>query len=344
MSSKTSTLHNFLAQNFTQSHITSDTPPATPKDNPLSTPSHRDTPLATPCCSDTPSDALGDTMPSSSSSGSSSVVSTPYSSQPASPASPVGIGEATLPNVLALQEPPLPELFIFDKDGTLICFHAMWRPWLDGLVQRIEASTGFPFADSLLSMFGFDRKRDKFEAGLLAEGTMEQCRAATQQLLAASLGEEKAEKVVASCWSDCDTSSPENLRVTCDVVRLLTSLKSRGVKVAMCTSDSRVGACGAVDQLGVAHLFDVIVAGGDAGSKPKPDPHNALMICRKLGVAPDNAVMVGDTRADTEMGKSAGLGLTVGVLSGIGNQSDLIKADVILKSVEQLFKLYPSLN
>jgi phosphoglycolate phosphatase-like HAD superfamily hydrolase len=55
-------------------------------------------------------------------------------------------------------------------------------------------------------------------------------------------------------------------------------------------------------------------SGGDAGSKPKPDPHNALMICRKLGVAPDNAVMVGDTRADTEMGKSAGLGLTVGAL------------------------------
>ena len=66
---------------------------------------------------------------------------------------------------------------------------------------------------------------------------------------------------MASCWQDCDTSSSRTLRLTCDAIPLLEALKSRGIKIAMCTADTRIGAEGAVNKLGIAHYFDMIVAG-----------------------------------------------------------------------------------
>lgn len=65
------------------------------------------------------------------------------------------------------------------------------------------------------------------------------------------------------------------------------------------------------------------MCGDDFGSLPKPHPSNALQICKVLGVEPKNALMVGDTLADMNMGKLAKLGGTVGVLSGIANHNEL---------------------
>ena len=61
----------------------------------------------------------------------------------------------------------------------------------------------------------------------------------------------------------------------------------------------------------------MVLCGDDKDSISKPNPHNALFICDKLGVSPEQTIMVGDTPADTIMGQTASLGLTVGVLSGI---------------------------
>jgi len=220
----------------------------------------------------------------------------------------------------------------------------MWHPWLQGLIQRIEATTGLPFEDSLYATYGFNVELQKFEVGLMAEGTMDQCKEGAVKTVANVLGRQKAEEIVSACWQDCDTSSSHTLRLTCDPIPLLDALKSRGVKIAMCTADSRKGALGAVNKLGIAHYFDMIVAGGDEDSKPKPDPHNALKICRQLGVAPEEALMVGDTRADTEFGKNAGFKLTFGVLSGVGGREHLQKADYIVDSVDQFLQIFPTLR
>ena len=48
---------------------------------------------------------------------------------------------------------------------------------------------------------------------------------------------------------------------------------------------------------------DMIMCGDDPEGKPKPNPHNALHICKKLGVSPSETIMVGDTPADTLMGQ-----------------------------------------
>ena len=93
-------------------------------------------------------------------------------------------------------------------------------------------------------------------------------------------------------------------------------LMTTGIKIAICTSDSREGTAEFLSALSLSGLVDMVLCGDDAASIAKPDPHNALHICAQLGVAPARAVMVGDTPADTIMGQAAHLGLTVGVLTG----------------------------
>ena len=90
---------------------------------------------------------------------------------------------------------------------------------------------------------------------------------------------------------------------------------------------------------GLSKYIDMMVCGDDPKSMPKPSPHNALWICEALGVRPADTIMVGDTPADTLMGQQAKLGLTVGVLTGVGGVSDLIDADVIVKDVSDCIDL-----
>ena len=47
------------------------------------------------------------------------------------------------------------------------------------------------------------------------------------------------------------------------------------------------------------------------------------MCYQELGVPPGDTVVVGDTVGDVAMGRQAGVGLTIGVLSGIGNRLEL---------------------
>ena len=41
-------------------------------------------------------------------------------------------------NILTLT---LPQVVIFDKDGTLVCFHTMWNSWCEQLAHRMTLDT-----------------------------------------------------------------------------------------------------------------------------------------------------------------------------------------------------------
>jgi phosphoglycolate phosphatase len=64
-----------------------------------------------------------------------------------------------------------------------------------------------------------------------------------------------------------------------------------------------------------------------------------LAICAALRVAPDRVAVVGDTPADLAMGRSAGAGRVIGVLTGVGGRAELEPlADVVLGSVGELLE------
>lgn len=59
------------------------------------------------------------------------------------------------------------------------------------------------------------------------------------------------------------------------------------------------------------------VRGGDSFETKKPDPHGLLHILTEAGVAPSEAMMVGDSKNDVLAGRAAGT-VTCGVTYGLG--------------------------
>ncbi len=87
---------------------------------------------------------------------------------------------------------------------------------------------------------------------------------------------------------------------------LLTALRARGVKTALCTNKAEPVAKIAAKALGISDLLDVIVgARDDRPRKPFPDMIHACI--DPVGVSVRDAVMIGDSKADLGAARSAGV-------------------------------------
>ncbi|XP_033754326.1 choline dehydrogenase, mitochondrial-like isoform X2 [Pecten maximus] len=152
------------------------------------------------------------------------------------------------------------------------------------------------------------------------------------------IDEVKGRAIVNNIWED--GHGLYETKILADLKTLFKILKSNNVKIAVCTSDCRKGTEDFLEDLGVNDLVDHIVCGDDPNNVPKPAADNAQMICEKLGVNPEDTVMVGDTKADVGMGKAAQLGWNIGVLSGVGQTNDLYPAaSHVIESVQDLLPL-----
>lgn len=91
--------------------------------------------------------------------------------------------------------------------------------------------------------------------------------------------------------------------------------------------------------LNLADYFDVIL-GREACIEMKPHPEPILKVLASVGVAPEKAMIIGDTDVDVEAGRRAGI-KTCAVLFGFGKE-DMIreaKPDYLVESSEQLQEL-----
>jgi phosphoglycolate phosphatase len=228
------------------------------------------------------------------------------------------------------------DLIVFDKDGTLISFEAMWAGWARGIAARLESVTRRPVAGDVFATIGFDPERGRVvPGGPLAVATM----AGIEERIGAVLRRwcpsvPAARRALAEAWFEPDpvaTAMP-----LADLRRLFTALTAAGRLVAVATTDDREPTEATLGTLGVAAAVATMLCGDDDGPR-KPDPVAFLAICDRLGRAVGRSAMVGDTLADLTMGREAGAGLVIGVLSGVGARKDLEPAaDLILGSVAEL--------
>ena len=147
-------------------------------------------------------------------------------------------------------------------------------------------------------------------------------------------------RTVDGVWEDTANVSKKHVKPLDDPSTLFKLLQDVGVKVAVCTADSRASTQQCLREMAADPFIDLLVCGDDPNTEPKPSGHNALLICRTLGVEPTEAVVVGDTLADMGMGRSAELGATVAVLSGVGGVEDLTpQADHVVPSIKHVLRL-----
>jgi len=119
---------------------------------------------------------------------------------------------------------------------------------------------------------------------------------------------------------------------------VLKRLVERKVRLGALTS-SRAVAVRPLYQHSLGHYFTVVMTRED-GFALKPAPDGILECLRRMNVQPTHAIIIGDTPLDIRAGKAAGA-LTVGVLSGIGNQVQLETEapTAIIKDISQLLSL-----
>lgn len=105
------------------------------------------------------------------------------------------------------------------------------------------------------------------------------------------------------------------------VLETLTALHDRGLQLAICSSRGRPTLEGFVKTFHLERYVSMVVSANDV-EHHKPHPEPVQKILAALGVAPDEAVVVGDASYDILMGRAAGC-RTVGVTYGNQSAADL---------------------
>jgi phosphoglycolate phosphatase-like HAD superfamily hydrolase len=228
------------------------------------------------------------------------------------------------------------DLVVFDKDGTIIEFGSMWSGWAIALVEGLTAATGRPIASPLYAMLGVDPATGTvLPGGGLAATPMARLRDRTREALVVSgMSEADAERALEAVWHAPDPVA--SARPVTDLRALFDRLRAGGCRIAVATTDDRDPTERTVAALDLADRIDATVCADD-GIAVKPAPDMVLHLCATLGIEPARTAVVGDTVADLSMGRAAGAGLIVAVLTGVGGRTDLAPlADAVIASVAEL--------
>jgi len=208
---------------------------------------------------------------------------------------------------------------LFDKDGTLIDFNATWRAAYEAVVLEVTGGDQ-DLAQRLLEAGGWDAAGQRFLAGsLCAAASTHEIAEAWAALLP---GAQDATALAAHMDKRFTRAGALEVQAVTPLPDLFSMLKARGLLLGVATSDSEQGALACLRSLEALELLD-FVAGYDSGHGRKPGPGMVLAFCRAMGLEPASVAVVGDNGHDMEMGRSAGAGLLVGVLSGTGLAHDL---------------------
>lgn len=225
---------------------------------------------------------------------------------------------------------------IFDKDGTLIDFDAMWGGWVVHLAKQLQAISGLHVRETLCLAMGYDDANQKVLAhGKLAATPMAKLYRLTVEVMQAlGLSAERAEQVVQQGW--CIPDPVLLAKQFTDTRDLFEKLHHQKVKLAIATTDDRAPTQAMIEAFDIEDYLTTMVCADD-GILAKPAPDMVLAICERMNIDPSKVMVIGDTTADLRMGRAAAAGLVVGVLSGVSAASDLIPyADVLIDSVDEL--------
>jgi phosphoglycolate phosphatase len=227
------------------------------------------------------------------------------------------------------------DLVVFDKDGTLISFEAMWGGWARDLGTRLEVATRRPVAGDVFTTIGFDPVAGRIQPGgplaIATMGEIAELVGAVLRRWCPSVG--AARRILAEAWFEPDPIA--SAVPLADLPWLLGTLRAAGRRIAVATTDDRTPTEATLEGLGIAADVEIVLCGDDDGPT-KPEPAALTGIAARTGVAIGRLAMVGDTPADLHMARAAGA-RAIGVTSGVASQAELADdADAVLGSIADL--------
>ncbi|VAW94867.1 Phosphoglycolate phosphatase [hydrothermal vent metagenome] len=120
-------------------------------------------------------------------------------------------------------------------------------------------------------------------------------------------------------------------------------LQSAGYKLGCVTNKAAQFTLPLLKDLGIFDRFEIVVS-GDTLAKKKPDPMPLLHVAEHFGVAPENAMMLGDSVSDVKAARAAGFQI-ICMSYGYNHGVDICDAnpDAVLDSMVELQALFESI-
>lgn len=220
---------------------------------------------------------------------------------------------------------------LFDKDGTLIDFQTTWAP-LYREASRVVADNNVQRARHMLHASGYDETTHKILSNsVLAQGNNDEiaeiwARYAPQMAGSVDDISRRMGEIFAAGIANHATEVT-NLKV------LFGNLKRKNLKFGVATSDGIESAKKSLEPFGIIDQLDFF-AGFDSGFGVKPGPGMVEGFAAVTGLDAAEIMMVGDSPHDMEMGRVAGVGMNIGVLTGVSDYEHLCKdADHIIETI-----------
>lgn len=184
-----------------------------------------------------------------------------------------------------------PAAVVFDLDGTLVDSAGDITSSINDLMISRRLT---PFPESLIRDFVGDGSYALVERAFSAREV--------------SLNPEELQIAVAAYDAIYGARLVERTTPYVGVNDVLSDLKSRGIKVGICTNKFEDKAIGVAEALGLSRYVDVVI-GGRKGRPGKPSPIMLLETLDILGVGAMDAIMVGDSVFDVQCARAAGVAM-----------------------------------
>jgi phosphoglycolate phosphatase len=228
---------------------------------------------------------------------------------------------------------------LFDKDGTLIHFDETWGPAVYEVMREMAEGDEAVFERlGALNHFVLAEKRFLPSSPLIS-GTS----ASYGHLWAQALGRQDHPDLHAEMDRRLAAWGLRTMAPIGEPLTVLQVLIAAGYRVGIATNDAEAAAWSQAERLGLVPHLD-FVAGYDSGHGEKPGPGMVLAFAGKLGLAPAEVALVGDSRHDMHAARAAGA-VAIAVLTGPAGREDLEPlADHVIDSIAELPALLASLG
>ena len=120
------------------------------------------------------------------------------------------------------------------------------------------------------------------------------------------------------------------------VQQALDFLKSTGVRIGCVTNKASQFTLPILQDLGISDYFEMVLC-GDELPKKKPDPMPLLHVAEKLGVKPEQSLMLGDSMSDVKAARAAGFDI-ICMSYGYNHGEDIrdYKPDAVVDSMDEI--------
>jgi len=210
---------------------------------------------------------------------------------------------------------PAIRLIIFDWDGTL----------MDSEVHIVASMHG------AMDDMGIERLPAAEISNIIGLGMRE----ALDTLFPAQVGKDDFAHDFVAAYREYFFADDADQRFFDGALSVLDTMRQRGMLLAVATGKSRRGLKMVLQQHGLEKYFDATRCADETASKP--DPLMLDEILQSLSVAPEQAVMIGDTEYDMDMAVSAGIH-AIAANYGVHESSRLLRYQ-LLGSLESITEL-----